>query len=225
MKVSDQAICFVSVDSRKFSNERVRDIIQIIGARHDKIIFFVANGLDQYNQVQGEKRDATANFSHDLAARIRSISHEELNISSSVQIEVGSWSRSRKKGFLSVLRSLFIYYGDSCSFRDSVDKRASLISRSKSAFCSLDIDSSLNRAVCYILEETAMSLFIAGKYGISDEYYPSDRADVLRMVYDQIDARDNNFNFCVRVHKKRFWTIEDNQVELAWSNKNGVLFG
>lgn len=111
-------------------------------------------------------------------------------------------------------------------FAQALRKRARDFVQGRKRNDDLATDTAERISEAYIIEETAMALYLASDYGLVDEYYPGDTGPVLGSLYRRSDSDEIMKFLGVPIHPKRFWSTALSQDgvlcrTLAWESKYG----
>jgi hypothetical protein len=225
--LSKNAMSIISMDSRRFDLDVLMYVIHMSALHHERLFVILADDLYTYNRpVLGEDPMAGLTLKNDRCRYIANSIRRSGEVD--VKIVVRSWRGLCTPRFFDVLRRVYLLILSKdrllASISDRTDMFASKLLKSHREYSTGEI---IARCRAYIIEETAMALYLASKFRIGDEYYPGDDAPVLRDVYEVVDSGNFYGQLMLKPHEKRFWNIEQTTSgflrHLEWSNLSGNL--
>ncbi len=217
------AMTIVSMENPAFDQQYLTSIIRTCERFHSRLFIILADGLYTYNRnLFAEPQNSTLRLKQD---RRRYIDNAIRDTSpKSIEIVFKSWQQLCTPRFVDVVRRVYMLVLHDLTLNEQVKSRAAFLAktRSESARCE---SGAIALSCAYIVEETAMALYLASKYRVGDEYYPGDDAPVLRTIYELLDTENLYSHLNLRAHEKRFWNVSVNTNRfdrtLEWANASG----
>lgn len=222
-RLDRNAMTVVSMENFAFDHDYLTGIIKTCAKFHSQLFIVLADDLYTYNRdLFHEPPNRIFRLKRDRRRYIENAIQR--SSSEAIKIIFKSWRQLCTPRFVDVFRRVYMLILQDCALLRQVTSRAVFLSdmqpKSTKRMSNL---LALSRA--YIIEETAMALYLASKYGIADEYYPGDDAPVLRATYDLLDTQNLYAHLKLRSHEKRFWNVEvgTNRFDrtLEWANSSG----
>jgi len=190
------AAVLVSLDSKQFPREWVRSALAFILARHDSLMFLLADDLLAYTrstvdggtQLSFSHAAAKAGRRHEEVRRFLQSEIRRLDPAAQERVTIRRWRDFSDSQFVSLLRSLHIAFACTAPWRVCVEGVA------REHLRKAGMDSGL-RGMLYassrlILDEVAMCLRVTELDSYHHEYYPSLQIEALASLYSDRFAAD-----------------------------------
>ena len=191
--MKSSAFVGVSLDSNRFTRERVNFAIPHILSKHADLQFVLADRLLTYNKLLACHDGLTRLDFSAATSRIEKrsgdinqfLSNEVSRLSKSdkSRVTIATWDDYCDHHHARIARTLAIAYSSIPEFRQCVrnDVETHLLGNGQS-----HIDRGITRRLCasYVLEETAMIMRITELSERPFDYYPGDQIETLESLYE-----------------------------------------